>query len=61
MLDDLDPNNMNYAQLSSLRERIDEEVRGMSEPGGPALRSQPPVPFGTCALAHRGHQATEDG
>ena len=37
MLDEVELNGMNYTQLSSLRERIDEKVREMREVGGPAL------------------------
>ena len=40
MLDEVDLNAMNYTQLSSLRERIEEKVREMREVGGPALREK---------------------
>jgi hypothetical protein len=40
MLDDMDLSNMNFVQLSTLRERIDEKVREMREVGGPALREK---------------------
>ena len=35
-----DINGMDFAQLSSLREAIDERVRGMRETEGPALRER---------------------
>jgi hypothetical protein len=36
----VDLTEMNFAALSSLRERIEEKVREMREVGGPALREK---------------------
>ena len=40
MTQDVDISNMDYAQLSALRGRIDERVRDMRETEGPALRDR---------------------
>ena len=37
---DVDISRMDYAQLSALRERIEERVREMRETEGPALRER---------------------
>jgi hypothetical protein len=39
-MDDVDLSHMNFAALSSLRERIEEKQREMRELGGPALLAE---------------------